>query len=369
MAGKFCSDENSYISSIRQLLIDELKGYEGKPIKLWLNNISGIDGLESIIFKDYLDEEGKRVRVIALDRDTLEKIDLSNVSFKDVSIMGAYFFGLTGVTINPQEVYGKNLSGCNFDGVLFTGSFNDCIISHSNFKGSKGAYINPNGKDLNGCVFSDVTFTDSIRESIVGYCDFAGSKGAYIEPAGKRFKGCFFKDATIADNWFDCAFIDCHFKGSDAKVTRAVKVNMDSSKLNDVVFDSNMSENILDCNIERCDFTGSHGAVVSLDTFTKKSALGSTFAGVSFVGSFDGWNIIGANFTGSRGARIDLEKVLDKNVSASDLTDAYFGEVGDEVKTEFTSCEGMSLEDYLSSKDKKSVYVKVKNAIRHAIEK
>ena len=39
--------------------------------------------------------------------------------------------------------------------------------------------------------------------------------------------------------------------------------------------------------------------------------MGSTFEGVSFVGSFDGWNIIGANFTGSRGARIDLEKVLD----------------------------------------------------------
>lgn len=369
MAGKFLSDENSYISSIRQLLIDELKGYEGKPIKLWLNNISGIDGLESIIFKDYLDEEGKRVRVIALDRDTLEKIDLSNVSFKDVSIMGYSFDGLTGVKINPQEVYGKNLSGCCFDGVVFTGCFDGCIISHANFKGSKGAYINPKGKNLMGCILSDVTFTSyPITDAIIDYADFEGSKGAHIVPSGKSYKGCKFKDATVEGNWFDCSLVECDFTGSKTKLFRIHRANISMSKLRDVVF-CILAANIFDSDIYGCDFTGSENAVIDLDSFKNKVAVNATFSGVNFDGSFDGWNIIGANFTGSRGARIDLEKVLDKNVSASDLTDAYFGEVGDEVKTEFTSCEGMSLEDYLSSRENDSVYVKVKSAIRHAIEK
>lgn len=47
------NDKFGTINSIRQLLIEELKNYEGEPIKLDLNGISGIDGLESLIYLMY----------------------------------------------------------------------------------------------------------------------------------------------------------------------------------------------------------------------------------------------------------------------------------------------------------------------------
>ena len=65
------NDKFGTINSIRQLLIEELKDYEGEPIKLDLNGISGIDGLESLIFKDYVDSNKKNVKIIAFSYDVL----------------------------------------------------------------------------------------------------------------------------------------------------------------------------------------------------------------------------------------------------------------------------------------------------------
>lgn len=356
--------ENSYVIGIRKLLIDELKDYNGKPIRINLSNVSGVNGLESIIFKEHLDNDGKYVKVIALDKEILKKIDLSNVSFKDVSVAGYSFAGLTGVKINPQEVYGKNLSGCCFDGVVFTGGFDGCVISHANFKGSKGAYINPKGKDLTGCILSDVTFTSyPITDAIIDYADFEGSKGAHIVPSGKSYKGCKFKDATVEGNWVDCSLVECDFTGSKTKLFRIHRANISMSKLRDVVFDCILAANIFDSEIYGCDFTGSENAVIDLDSFKNKVAVNATFSGVRFDGSFDDWDIRGANFTGSENARIDLNSVANKDVSFTNLTDTYFGEVADDIITTGATCNGMNLDTYLTSKEKSSVYVKVKSII------
>ena len=131
------NDKFGTINSIRQLLIEELKDYEGEPIKLDLNGISGIDGLESLIFKDYVDSNKKNVKIIAFSYDVLRKLDLSNVSFDGVAIDNYDFTGLTGVKINPEKVQGKDLVNCIFNGVEFIGGFKECRISRCDFTGSK----------------------------------------------------------------------------------------------------------------------------------------------------------------------------------------------------------------------------------------
>ena len=47
----------------------------------------------------------------------LRHIDLSLVSFKNVKIAGIDFRGCN-ISLNPQEVYNKDLRGCNFEGMF-----------------------------------------------------------------------------------------------------------------------------------------------------------------------------------------------------------------------------------------------------------
>ena len=49
-------------------------------------------------------------------KDTLEFINLSHISFKGVDISGIDFKG-TNINLYPQEVYNKDLKGCDFTGV------------------------------------------------------------------------------------------------------------------------------------------------------------------------------------------------------------------------------------------------------------
>lgn len=318
---KKIQDKYGTINSIRQLIIEELRDYEGKPIKLNLDGISGLDGLESLIFREYVNE-GKSLRIIAFSNDILRKIDLSSVSFDGVSVAKYDFTGLTGVKINPETVYEKDLSHCKFDGVEFIGNFDNCTIYGSDFTGSKGAVIDPYRKKMNDCKFSGVTFLD---------------------------------------NWIDTDVSGCDFTGSNVLMTAPRNINMNGAKLNGVRF----AWKVQDSKINGCDFSGSRGAIIFPNEWTNKSAIGTNFEGVTFSdGWFDGWNLRGASFKGSTGALIDLDMILNKDVSDADLTDAYFGPVKDDIIMTNTVCNGMGLEEYLMSTERKdSVYVKVKSIL------
>lgn len=322
------NDKFGTINSIRQLLIEELKDYEGEPIKLDLNEISGIDGLESLIFKDYVDSNKKNVKIIAFSYDVLRKLDLSNVSFDGVAIDNYDFTGLTGVKINPEKVWEKDLINCIFNGVEFIGGFKGCRISR---------------------------------------CDFTGSKGAVIDPYMRVMSDCKFSGVRFLDNWVGTDVSRCDFTGSTTLMTAPRDIDMTCTKLQDVKF----AWKIQNCRIDKCDFRGSEGAVIFPEEWKEKSAFGTNFEGVTFRnGWFDGWDIRSASFKNSVGALIDLDMIEDKDVSNTDLTDAYFGPVGEDIKINNTVCNGMSLEEYLVSKEvKEGAYVKVKSVLEQAKNK
>lgn len=103
----------------------------------------------------------KEINPIYLEEGILKHIDLNYISFKNVKIDGIDFRGCN-ISLNPQEVYGKNLNGCNFEG-LYIGPFMDF-----------------NGVDIRGARFSDdndprtldrmnVTFQNAIYDETTTY--------------------------------------------------------------------------------------------------------------------------------------------------------------------------------------------------------
>ena len=78
----------------------------------------------------------REINPIFLDINMLKYIDLSLVSFKNVKISGIDFRGCN-ISLNPQEVYNKDLSGCNFEGIHIE------------------PFMNFSGVDIRGARFSD----------------------------------------------------------------------------------------------------------------------------------------------------------------------------------------------------------------------
>lgn len=122
---------------IRSILISELEKYYGEPILLPLD----AHILQQIIFDTVLPSKCKKISDDL--KYVLKKIDFSNIPFDNVLLKLCNFNKLKGVRINPQTIYCKDLSNCNFDGVTFIGSFDNTICTDSNFNGSTGAVINP----------------------------------------------------------------------------------------------------------------------------------------------------------------------------------------------------------------------------------
>lgn len=76
--------------------------------------------------------------ILPVVRGILKYLDLSSVSFDNVDCRDMDFRGCNlGILFRPQKVYGKNLSGCNFEKVYFS--------IKTNFT----------GVDIRGCKFSD----------------------------------------------------------------------------------------------------------------------------------------------------------------------------------------------------------------------
>lgn len=246
--------EEAMMEQVRDELSNMLKNYNGQEkIKLNVQR----DYLEKILF---VERSGKRILMMPIE--LLKKIDLHGVSFDYVEIGGMDFTGLEGVTINPQTIpmgiYQENnslhsvkkffarkkwngdcivkhdLSNCNFNGVTFTGSFDDSLIINSSFKGSVNAIINPQtlkakvniygnsyiNQDIDirlpliGCDFNGVTFTGNFDDVTIQNCSFNGSSGAIIE-LQKLHKieidnyevisvlNCDFSDAEVIGPWYN----------------------------------------------------------------------------------------------------------------------------------------------------------------------
>ena len=165
------------ITRLRKILIEELKDYPGEPILLPFD--SGLLG--RILFEDFLSEK----RFKGAISEILTKINYSNVSFRNFRANGFDFSPYTGIKIDPQEIYEKNLTDAICSGVEFIGNFDNVKITGTNFKGSRGAKINPqtiDKKDLTDAICSGVEFIGSFDRVLVEGADFTGSKGVKINP-------------------------------------------------------------------------------------------------------------------------------------------------------------------------------------------
>ena len=182
------SYSKEYIREMR-LKIKEMveNSIDNRKINLYLP----VSLLEEIIF----DKMGKK-RILVFPLDILKRIDLHGVSFDYVEISGMDFSELEGIYINPQTIPSQiyqdgnslydirkifntrkiqcdclvnhDLSNCNFKGVTFTGSFDNCLIINSNFSGSYGAVIEL--QKLHKMIFNDCQII-----SVLG-CDLTDTK-------------------------------------------------------------------------------------------------------------------------------------------------------------------------------------------------
>lgn len=123
-----------------------------------------------------------------------DKIDYSNFSFDNVLVAGQNFCRMYGVKLNPQTIHDKSLKNTTLKGVVFIGNnnlneidlFEGVFVQEADFTGSIGAKINPqtiDEKNLSSATLTDVDFTGfSFKGAKVWRTNFKGSKGAVLNP-------------------------------------------------------------------------------------------------------------------------------------------------------------------------------------------
>lgn len=175
--------ENKQILLLRKKIFEMLKMYEGNAVLLDYPQ----DILKQLFFsydenKDayrFIDEYFVNQDV----RELMKKIDFSNVSFdrfRFIKTLGMDFTGFTGIKINPQTIYDKDLSKAILNGVEFIGPFDGCAIDNCNFTGSVGAVINPQtvlNKNLSNCILAGTTIEGEFDGVALGGTNFEGTKG------------------------------------------------------------------------------------------------------------------------------------------------------------------------------------------------
>ncbi len=94
--------------------------YIFKGLEILDNYQKATGKVERIDYKDiFIEVNGhKEIKPIILLNGLLRIINLSTISFENVKVTGVDFRGCN-VNLDPQEVYDKDLTGCNFEGVYF----------------------------------------------------------------------------------------------------------------------------------------------------------------------------------------------------------------------------------------------------------
>lgn len=92
----------------------------------------------------------KEIKPIYLEKNLLRRIDLSNQDFRNAKMSGVDFRGCN-IFFNPQEIYERDLSGCNFEGMYIPPFMNFIGV---NLKGAKFSSDNdPYTKDYGSSYF------------------------------------------------------------------------------------------------------------------------------------------------------------------------------------------------------------------------
>lgn len=262
--------------------------------------INGFDGV-NIEGANFRGSIGAVINPQKISKKSLNETILADTiiigSFNGVSIRNTNFSGAKGkIKINPQALLKKeyiDLSGTNFDGVIFTGAFNKCLIEGANFKGSSCAVINPqtiHDKNLSYTILDGVTL---IGRNIINKDLYEG-----VSLVGTDFRG------SLGD-----------LKVNPQTVYRK---ELNNAILEGVEFIGSFD----DVEVINSDFAGSIGAIINPQTIYNGFLMGTKLCDVEFIGLFKNANIKGANFTGSNGAVIDPQIVYQKDMSSCVLKDA-----------------------------------------------
>ena len=119
-------------------------------------------------------DEHKEINPLYIELDMLKYIDFSMVSFKNVKISGIDFRECN-ISLYPQEVYKKDLSGCNFEGLYISPfmDFNDVDLRGTKFSIDtddktidRGSFTFRHSIYDETTTFNNIPFTD-----IYGECD------------------------------------------------------------------------------------------------------------------------------------------------------------------------------------------------------
>ena len=135
-----------------------------------LPNIKGSDftgSRNAIIYMDYMNKYEMSLVGCTLTDTTIIGEVSCNIGNTDFSgSRGQNILGIeTKVPINPQKLPNKSMQNCKFDGIKFTGLFDEAIIAGSDFTGSTNATIELNRIDKEHN-YDDVNFTDT---TVIGY--------------------------------------------------------------------------------------------------------------------------------------------------------------------------------------------------------
>ena len=115
----------------------------------------------------------KEINPAFIETGLLKYIDLSLISFKNVKISGVDFRG-TNVYFNPQEVYNKDLSNCNFEGLSIMGAAD---FSGINVCGSKFSSDNKSSTfDINTGSFTYAIYDDNTTLNGIPIKELIGEK-------------------------------------------------------------------------------------------------------------------------------------------------------------------------------------------------
>ncbi len=115
----------------------------------------------------------KEIRPFILQTGLLKIIDLSMETFENVKISGIDFSG-SNISLLPQKVYNKDLSGCNFEGVYIS-SFID--FTGVDIRGAKFSRDdNPNTLDLGNPTFANAIYDEATTYDGIPFTEIFSEK-------------------------------------------------------------------------------------------------------------------------------------------------------------------------------------------------
>ncbi len=344
VASNNCSDYVRVVNSDeekKQLKIEKIRKYLLRRLSHFKGVIKLDDfteqELDEILF-NYRTIGKKEAKSFALPIEVLRKIDMSNVSFKDFYARGVDFSELTGVRIDPNQIYDRYYCDVNFSGVKFLDEVSSAFLEGCKFAGSENAVIGDDVRYGGANNFADVTFKAPITSGILNDSNFAGSKGAVIELGEGKVSlimDCCLKDATIKGNLIGCIIKGADFRGASTSDNEKIELYPEKIAPEDAY--ASHIKNFSDCHfagvkfmgpiagknlykMRGADFTGSEGAIIYPDIVFDYDYRDCKLAGVSFIPDMDivSANLEGADFTGSVGAVINNRQGSIANANLSD---------------------------------------------------